>query len=482
MTDLRIQSAAAQKTLFYFFLQRVFETLEGQRLNRLDYVDALSLALQRAVSEDGGRLLVTIPPRHLKSVAAAIALPAWILGNHPTAKVMVATYSDTLSHEHAAKFAQIVNAPWYKALFPRTRARSSNKHEWRTTAGGARYGVSLAGTVTGFGADVIIIDDILKGSEARQEVMRAKARQFYTETLRSRLDNPRTGSIIAIMQRLHEDDFPAFLLEQGRFRHLNLPAIAEEDEDIPLHGARSWRRRRGDILDPYRFDEASLEDLKAEIGRVAFAAQYQQSPVLPEGAVIDIGKLKLVDKPPTKEECIWIVQSWDTAVETGPNCSYSVCTTWGYKDKVWYLLDLFRARLDGADLKARIVQLHDKWGAEEVLIEKTNATRVMWSAMRQEGGLLPTLIAPDGSKLERLSPHLDWLQTGQVVFPTEVEWWSALRDEMRAFPDGRHDDQVDAISQFMGWARGGRGAALLDTDPETGRRYGRDRSDFDRRW
>lgn len=481
MTDPRIQIATAQRTLFYFFIQKVFETLEGQRLNRLDYVDALSRALQLAVQKDGGRLLVTIPPRHLKSVAAAIALPAWILGNDPSAKVMVATYSDTLSHEHAAKFAQIVNAPWYKALFPGTRAASSNKHEWRTTAGGARYGVSLAGTVTGFGADVIIIDDILKGSEARQEVMRAKARQLYTETLRSRLDNPKTGSIIAIMQRLHEDDFPAFLLEKGRYRHLNLPAIAEEDEDIPLHRG-TWRRRQGDILDPYRFDEAGLEDLKAEIGRVPFAAQYQQNPVLPEGAVIDIAKLTLVDKPPAKEECTWIVQSWDTAVETGPNCSYSVCTTWGYKDKAWYLLDLFRARLDGAQLKARIVQLHKAWGAEEVLIEKTNATSYMWSAMRQEGGLLPTLISPDGSKLERLSPHLDYMYAGRAVFPTEVEWWPALRDEMRAFPESRHDDQVDTISQFISWARGGRGMALLDTDPKTNRRYGHDRSDFERRW
>ncbi|MGJ3230732.1 MAG: phage terminase large subunit [Oceanicaulis sp.] len=482
MTDHRTQLDAAQKAFFHFFLQRAFAELEGEPLKSLEYVEALSLALQQTVERDAGRLLVTIPPRHLKSVAAAIALPAWILGRDPRANVMVATYSDQLSAEHAAKFARIVNAGWYKRLFPQTRAASSSKYEWRTTAGGARYAISVGGTVTGFGADVIIIDDILKASEARQEVMRAKARQFYTETLRSRLNNPKTGSIIAIMQRLHEDDFAAFLLASGRYRQLNLPMIAEENQTIPLHGGRTWRREKGDVLDPYRNPPEKIADAQAEYGPVVFAAQFQQSPVLPEGAVIDIKKLKLIEKPPPKEKCVWIVQSWDTAVETGPTCSYSVCTTWGFVDGVWHLLDVYRARLDGADLKARIVQLAAKWGAEEVLVEKTNATRFMWSAMRQEGGLLPVLIAPEGSKLERLSANLDWLHSGSVVFPTEVDWWPELRDEMRAFPESRYDDQVDTISQFMRWARGGAGQALIRTCPKTGRRIDDDRPDFDRRW
>ncbi|WP_273144046.1 phage terminase large subunit [Oceanicaulis alexandrii] len=471
MPDPRKKLDLAQKTIFYFFLLRVFAELEGEPLKSLEYVDALCLALQQATEADAGRLLVTIPPRHLKSVAAAIALPAWVLGRDPSAKVMVATYSDTLSAEHAAKFARVVNATWYQRLFPNTRVASSSKYEWRTTAGGARYGVSLGGTVTGFGADVIIIDDILKGAEARQEVMRAKARLFYTETLRSRLDNPRTGSIIAIMQRLHEDDFPAFLLENGRYRHLNLPATAEETEEIQLYRGKVWLRKKGHILDPYRFTEAGLADQEKEMGRVAFAAQYQQRPVLPDGAVIDMKKIKLVDRPPERKKCTYIIQSWDTAVETGPKCSFSVCTTWGYRCGVWYLLDLLRARLDGADLKSRILQMFRKWSPEEVLIERTNATQIMWSIMRQEGELFPVLMDPDGSKLDRLVPHLDYLNDGAVAFPTEVDWWPTLRDEMRAFPESRFDDQVDSLSQFMRWARSGRGQALLNTDPVTGRPY-----------
>jgi predicted phage terminase large subunit-like protein len=146
------------------------------------------------------------------------------------------------------------------------------------------------------------------------------------------------------------------------------------------------------------------------------------------------------------------------------------------------LLDLFRARLDGADLKARIVQLHKKWDPYKVLIEKTNASRIMWSAMRQEGDVIPVLMAPDGSKLDRLVPQLDWLYDGYVAFPSQSEWWPALRDEMRAFPESRFDDQVDSISQFIRWARSARGQGLLDRDPKTGRRYGYDRRDVRRRW
>lgn len=475
MTDARVLLDITQKRVFLFFLKRVFGELEEGSLENLDYIDALCLALQNAVEADAGRLLVIMPPRHLKSMAAAIALPAWILGNDPGAKVLVATYSDQLGHEHAAKFARVVGSDWYRRLFPGTVAATSNRHEWRTTKGGARYGVSLGGTVTGFGADVIIIDDILKGSEARQEVMRERARQFYTETLLSRLDNPKTGSIIAIMQRLHEDDFPAFLLETGRYRHLGFPAIAEEDQSIPLHRGRVWQRRKGDILDPHRFTARSLVELEAEMGKAAFAAQYQQNPILHDGAVIDLKRLLLVDVPPAREECTRIIQSWDTAVETGPNCSYSVGTTWGLCGDTWHLLDLFRGRPDGADLKARILQLRKAWGADEVLVEKTNASSMMWHIMAQEGADLPILVPPEGSKLDRLSPHLDWLHGGNIAFPTGVDWWPALRDEMRAFPESRFDDQVDAISQFMGWIRSAPGQVWLDTDPVTGRRLMRRR-------
>ena len=320
--------------------------------------------------------------------------------------------------------------------------------------------------------------------EATQEVKRAAARRFYTDTLLTRLDNPSKGSIIAIMQRLHEDDFPAFLIEGGRYRHLNLPAIAEAAMKIALHRQDIWHRRQGDILDPHRFTLAKLDELKAEIGRVTFAAQYQQAPVLPEGGLIDMTKLKLVDHPPGRDECQLIIQSWDTAVETGPNCCYSVCTTWGYKedDNTWHLLDLFRARLRGADLQARIIQLRDKWKPLEVVVERTNATSIMCSNMETDGKFVPTLLSPKGAKLERVTPHLDWFESGKLAFPTEVDWWPDLKNEMRAFPDGRYDDQVDSISQFLRYVRHYGEGYLLDIDPETGRMIGNYRPDFDRRW
>lgn len=472
MSERSMKARAAQQAIFYIFLRRVFAELHGRDLAEAEYLEVMAVKLQRAVSKNGGRLLVTLPPRHLKSIAAAVALPAWVIGKAPRSKVMVATYNNDLAYDHAANFARVVKSDWYRDLFPAMDIASSSHNEMRTTQGGARYSVTLGGATTGFGADLIVIDDLIKAQEAGQETSREQVRRYYSEALMSRLDNPREGSVVALMQRLHEDDLPAFLLERGGYDHLDLPAIAEEYQSLPLLGGRVWERHPGEVLDPIRFDRADLDRRRAEMGPMAYAAQYQQRPVLPDGAVVDVTKLSLVDEAPSATSCAWIIQSWDTAVEDHPGADYSVCTTWGYKDGHWFLLDVLRERINMANMRARIEHHARKWNPYTVLIEKTHATTTLWSIMRSDSDLLPILIQPKGSKLERLTPHLDFLETGKVVFPQNAPWMTDFRNELRAFPNGKHDDQVDSMAQFLSYARGRAGAALVDTDPISGRRYG----------
>lgn len=479
MTSQAIKARAAQKAVFYFFLRRVFQELHGRDMPPAEYLEAMAVKLQRAAKKDGGRLLVTLPPRHLKSIAAAVALPAWVIGNDPRAKIMVATYTEDLAREHAANFARVVKSDWYRDLFPAMEVATSSRNELRSTKGGARYSVTLGGATTGFGADLIVIDDLMKAQDAVQEASREQVRRYYTDALMSRLDNPSNGSVVALMQRLHEDDLPAFLLEKGGYDHLDLPVISEEEQRLPLLGGRTWERRPGDILDSNRYDSALLDRKRAEMGRVAFAAQYQQRPVLPDGAVIDITKLHHVDEPPSAKSCTWVLQSWDTAVEDHARADYSVCTTWGYKNEVWYLLDVLRERINMANLRSRIEQHRRKWRPYFVFLEKTHSTITLWNNMRFDPEFddenLPLLKQPSGTKLERLLPHLDFLEAGKVRFPQSADWWPDFRNELRAFPNGKYDDQVDSMTQFLKYTRGGGGAALLDTDPVTGRRYGRAR-------
>lgn len=464
-------AAALRREVFYFFVKSVFAELHGgAQPSNAPYLEAMCYALQSSAAKEGGRLLVTIPPRHLKSIAGAVALPAWIMGRDPSAKVMVATYGDELSREHADAFRRVITAGWYNSLFPGFKIRSSTNTELRTTGGGIRKSVTLGGATTGFGADLIIIDDLMKAQDAGSDVRRETVRGYYRDALLSRFNDPKRGSLISIQQRLHEDDLPAALIESGRYTHLNLPAIAETQQKLRLYQGRRWDRPVGEPLDPHRLPAAQLDVLRDEIGAAAFSAQYQQKPVPPDGAIIAIDKLSLTENIPDRLECQRVVQSWDTAAKTGPHCDFSVGTTWGFFEQAWHLLDLTRARLEYPDLKARMRHLKAHWRAEEVLVEDSSNGTALVQQFRSEGELGYRLVRARHTKLERLIPQLDLLHSNQVRFSTNAPWWETLRREMAAFPDSRFDDQVDSISQFLGWIRGRQGQGFMDRNPSTGRR------------
>lgn len=287
--DVANTAAFLRKSYFHFFLAEVFKELHpGKSLTDAAYMNAMSFALQKCWETPGDRLLVTVPPRHLKSIAAAVALPAWVLGRDPSAKIMVATYGEELSREHAANFATIMRSQWYRAIFPRTQIKQSNQSELRTSAGGGRRCVTLGGATTGFGADLIVIDDLMKAQDATSQAMRDKTRDYYSSGLLSRFNDPKNGRVVSIQQRLHEDDLAASLLDTGRFRHLNLFAIAEEPVDYPLNFDRTWRRQQGEVLEPERLDVDALAGRREELGSRVFSAQYQQNPIPPDGAIVRI--------------------------------------------------------------------------------------------------------------------------------------------------------------------------------------------------
>lgn len=464
-------TAALRRRYLYFFVKSVFAELHGgEAPSNARYLESMCYALQASTEEPGGRLLVTIPPRHLKSITAAVALPAWVLGQDPSQRVMIATYGDELSREHADAFRRVITAPWYQQLFPRFQVRTSTQAELKTTLGGARRSVSLGGATTGFGADLIIVDDLMKAQDAGSQARRETVFNYFRDALLSRFNNPNTGSLISIQQRLHEDDLPARLIATDRYRHLNLPAITDTSIDLPLYEGRSWTRELGSILDPHRMNRYRLETIKAELGAATFAAQYQQNPVPPEGAVIHIDKLNLSNQTVARSECERVVQSWDTAAKTGPRCDYSACSTWGYRDGVWHLIDIFRAKLEYPDLKARVLQLKKDWKADRVLIEDSSTGTALAQQFRADRIDNIHTVKVRGSKLDRLVPHLDLLQSKDLQFSTALQGWDAFRQEMAAFPEGRHDDQVDSMSQFFDWLRGRRGRGYMDKDPTTGRR------------
>ena len=450
--------SALRRSDLSLFLMKVFETLHPGEPPLRDawYLQAICHALTCAALGEDRRLVITVPPRHLKSIAAAVALVAWLLGKNPALKIMVASYSQELARLHASMTRRIMESDWYKRDFPRTRIASGGNRvlDLVTTAGGGRKAVSVGGSTTGFGADTIIVDDCMKADEARSQTVRDDTRAWFDDTLLTRLNNKATGTVISIQQRLHEDDLPGYLLDKG-YRHLNLPAIAERDEDIPIGPGRVYPRGRGELLNPEREDSATLDQLRRDLGPAVFSAQYQQEPVAPGGNLLQWEWFGSTQVLPERHELTRVVQSWDTGMSADPRSDWSVCTTWGFhRDRCkWYLVDVFRRQLDFPDLKRAVIRLHREWRADKVIIELAGSGISLFHEFKVTGELRPFLIPPRQSKEERLVGCLAEVEAGTFILPTEAPWLAAFRSELKAFPNGRHDDQVDSFSQFVEFQR-----------------------------
>jgi hypothetical protein len=194
-----------------------------------------------------GQVIINMPPRSLKSVTASVAFPAFVLGHDPTRRIICVSYSGDLAKKHANDFRAVAEAPWYRDLFPDTRiGQKDSESEIELTARGLRLATSVGGTLTGRGGDLIVIDDPLKPDDAYSETKRNACNEWFKNTLLSRLDDKRTGAIIIVMQRVHMDDLTGFVTGQSdEWEILNLSAIAEVDEVIPISDTKVHRRRVG---------------------------------------------------------------------------------------------------------------------------------------------------------------------------------------------------------------------------------------------
>jgi predicted phage terminase large subunit-like protein len=386
-------------------------------------------------------------------MCVSVAYVAWLLGHDPGRRVIVVSYANELAAELHRQFRMIIDSSWYRTLFPAMRPARDSGTEFITTAGGGRYATSVGGTLTGRGADLIIIDDPLKAEEATSEAARKRVIDWYAGTLVSRLNDKETGAIVVVMQRLHEDDLAGHLVVQPGWEHLDLPAIAVDEAVIPLGYGKVMTRRVGDILHPKRESKDALDRIKAEIGSLMFSAQYQQRPVPLEGNIIRRQWFRSYDCLP-EHPVGRIVQSWDIAMMTGDANDYSVCTTWRIVKSDYYLIDVFRDRLQYPDLRRSVARLATKHAANTILIENAGPGMALLQDLGRDfprGLTRPIGQKPEGSKTERMIAQSAKIEAGHVHLPKTADWLDAFLLELLAFPSGRHDDQVDSVSQFLKW-------------------------------
>src|ERR1700751_2700071 len=238
---------------FWFFAQRCFCELNPQTTLATNWHLEVIAAKLTAVREGKiRRLIINLPPRHLKSLLASIAFPAWCLGHDPSAQILCVSYAQDLADKHARDCRAIMMSPWYRQIFPTRLAPHRHAvQEFITTRQGYRLATSTGGVLTGRGADIIVIDDPLKPEEALSEAQRQAANERYDHTLYSRLNDKRYGAIVIVMQRLHEDDLVGHVLGQEQWEVVRFPAIAETDEEHQIETiweAQCFTRRQGDAL------------------------------------------------------------------------------------------------------------------------------------------------------------------------------------------------------------------------------------------
>jgi predicted phage terminase large subunit-like protein len=415
------------------------------------HLEALAHRLSQVASGEVRRLIVTMPPRNLKSLFASVALPAWFLGHNPSERVVAVSYSDLLARTHANDFRQLVNDPIYQATFPAMRLARDTDREIVTTMRGKRYTTSIEGTLTGLGGNLVIIDDPLKQEDAHSEAVRKRTIEWYRSTLLSRPDDKQIARILLVMQRVHQDDLAGYLEEQGGFEILNLPAIATQTKTYELGGGRSYVRQRGELLHPSHEPDSVLRELKREMGPIAFSAQYQQSPIPPGGTIVKRKWFVFYDVVPTYDRGDHVIMSWDIALSEEEKGDYSACVVLLRRREVFFVLEVIRQRLRFDDLRRKVLEVKKRYGDATLLIEDSAISKGLIQSL-EESSLNVTKYAPDTDKRNRLIAQCDLFAGGSVRLPARAPWLEDFTAELLAFP-GRHDDQVDALTQGLAWGR-----------------------------
>jgi predicted phage terminase large subunit-like protein len=441
---------------FTTFAGRCFQDLNPQTCLAMNgHLEVIAAKLTAVREGRIRRLIINLPPRHLKSSMASIAFPAWCLGHDPSAQILCVSYAQDLADKLARDCRGIMMSRWYRRIFPtRLAPHRQAVQEFITTRQGYRLATSTGGVLTGRGADIILIDDPLKPEEALSGVQRQAGNGWYDHTLYSRLNDKRHGVIVIIMQRLHEDDLVGHVLGQEQWEILSFPAIAENDEEHRIEtilGPRSFTRRRGEALHPDREPLEVLDRIRRTIGEYNFAGQYQQSPAPLGGGLVKAEWFKRYRESELPERFDRVVQSWDTANKATELSDFSVCTTWGVKDKNLFLLAVYRRRLEYPALKRAVREQQTLFDANEVLIEDKASGTQLIQELITDGCHGVTRYQPTIDKIMRLHAQTALIENGFVYIPESAAWLAEYLHEMTVFPKGKHDDQVDSTAQFLDW-------------------------------
>lgn len=460
------------------------------------HIDTICEHLEAVSAGELRRLIINVPPRTMKSLSVSVFWPAWEWLRKPWLRWLFASYAEVLSQRDSMKMRRLVKSEGGRqdgTIFQRvgyqgvlrlvdddpwelTRDQDA-KTRYETTATGMRLATSVGGIATGEGGDRIVIDDPVNAKQARSDAERTATNTWWDETMTTRFNNADAAAVI-VMQRLHEQDLTGHLLEQGGWHHLCLPAEYEPAHPFTYPAvaqlpsgrevAGDPRTDDGELLDPVRLDADRLAELLRGLGTYGYAGQMQQRPAPSEGGMFKRHWWQRWQ--PGLEDHLHlgfarVIASWDMRFSDHDKAttSYVVGQVWGAHGADRYLLGQIRARLSFTE-SCRAVAALSAWrpDASAKLVErKANGAAVIDALRRRIGGLIP--IEPEGGKDVRAAAVEPYVEAGNVHLPAgefipcppgyDPTPVAEFVEECAVFPNGAHDDQVDAMSQALTWLR-----------------------------
>jgi predicted phage terminase large subunit-like protein len=456
----KLKERELAQTKFIKFVEKVWPTfISGAHHKRM------ADAFERVANGTCKRLIINMPPRHTKSEFASYLLPAWFLGRFPHKKIIQCSNTGELAVGFGRKVRNLVDTETYHEVFPELSLSTDSKAagRWNTSKGGDYFAIGVGGTVTGKGADVLIIDDPHSEQEAAMAAVNPdvydKVYEWYTSGPRQRLQPG--GAIIMVMTRWAQRDLTGQVLKSAAQRSGEEWEVIEFPAILPS----------GNPLWPQFWSIEELEALKEELPNSKWQAQYQQNPVGNESAIVkrDWWQWWEEDRPP---ECEYILQTWDTAFEKHQRADYSAGTTWGvfthHKDnsKNIILLNTYKKRVEWVELKKDVLQEYREYEPDGLLIEKKATGAPLIYELRAMGIPVQEYTPSKGQdKIARLNSVSDIIASGKVWVP-RTRWAEELVDEIAAFPSGEHDDLVDATTLALMRFRQGGFLRLPVDEPE----------------
>jgi len=440
------------------------------------HIDGIVEHLEAVTRGEIHQLLINVPPRHMKSLLVSVLWPAWEWILHPERRYLYSSYAASLSIRDSVKCRTLIESPWYQRFWGDRYALASDqntKTRFDNDRSGYRIATSVGGAATGEGGDRIVCDDPHNVQEAESDSIRKSTTDWWDLVMSTRVNDPRTAAKVVVMQRCHQQDLSGHLLAQGGWEHLCLPAEYEGPTRATSIGFVDPRENLGDLLWPERFGPREIEALKISLGSYGTAGQLQQRPSPAGGGIfkrhwfryyqprganlppvivrLPDGTLRSIEAVEAPQRVDEQLQSWDCSFKDLLTSDYVVGQVWARKGARFLLGDQVRRRMDFPATVQAIRDLSQKWrGTHAKLVEdKANGSAVIQILAHEIPGLLP--VNPQGGKIARAAAVSPLVEAGNVFLPHPefAPWVNDFIEECIQFPNGAHDDQVDAMTQAL---------------------------------